>query len=438
MSAAKHRWLLEQIPAWEGEGLLTADAARILRERHAAGASGPGLGQVMLGVLGALLVGSGLIAVIGHNWDSFSRPVRLLFAFLPLLLSQVFTWRVLAHPAPAAWVRETAALLQALTTGACIALVSQIYNMGGEWPDFLFWWFLLSLPLAWVLRSDSVSVFYLVSTAVWAMRGVENGMPWHDSALLYPLLLLALLPRWWRARAPSGTLRWIIAVCAALGLGAAAAYAVGHGYYSRSHFGTLVHLWSLTAAVFVLFPLNARGIAESAARKPQMVLGCLWLLGFGIAGTYQSEAADLMKDYPNVMTLAWGRGLLAALGLLTALALWQRRWAALALASVVMLPLLARFLPNLSEASQGPLLGWLFTAHLTLVGLVLILLDFAGRPAAPRLGAALFCALILARMADSHFSLLAKGLVFIAVGVAFLAFNFFISRHRAARREVSA
>ena len=46
--------------------------------------------------------------------------------------------------------------------------------------------------------------------------------------------------------------------------------------------------------------------------------------------------------------------------------------------------------------------------------------------------------LIIARMADSHFSLLIKGLVFIAVGVAFLAFNFFMSRrHRPAARSNS-
>jgi len=67
MSASRNRWLLEQLPLWEGEGLLTAEAARTLRARHAVEAAGPGLGQIMMGALGALLLGSGLIAVIGHN-----------------------------------------------------------------------------------------------------------------------------------------------------------------------------------------------------------------------------------------------------------------------------------------------------------------------------------------------------------------------------------
>lgn len=148
MNTSHQRWLLEQLPQWERDGLLTADAARTLRERHAVDDSQPGLGQIIMGALGALLIGTGLIAVIGYNWDDFSRPVRLLFAFLPLLATQLFSFRVLQRGAAAAWVRETAALLQALATGACIALVSQIYNLGGEWPDFLFWWMLLCLPLA--------------------------------------------------------------------------------------------------------------------------------------------------------------------------------------------------------------------------------------------------------------------------------------------------
>jgi uncharacterized membrane protein len=95
MNNSCQRWLLEQLPQWEREGLLSADAARTLRERHAPDASQLGLAQLVMGSLGALLIGAGLISVIGYNWDDFSLPVRLLFAFLPLLLTQVFSFRVL-------------------------------------------------------------------------------------------------------------------------------------------------------------------------------------------------------------------------------------------------------------------------------------------------------------------------------------------------------
>lgn len=427
MSASRQRWLLELIPDWEREGLLTAEAAVRLRERYAVAASGPGLGQIMLGALGALLVGSGLIAIISHNWDDFSRPVRLLFAFLPLLAAQMFSWQALRRGS-AAWVRETAALLQALTAGACIALVSQIYHLGGDWPDFLRAWFLLSLPLVWVLRSDAVTLFYLAATVVWTVNQYESGLAWQDSPLIYPLLLLGLLPRWWRQSPPGAVLRWCIALSASFGLGASVASAVSHRLLSFSHFNAVLLLWSVLAACFVLLPLNARGIAESTRRKPQVVLGGLWLFGYGLAATFADVGEELLKGAGSVWKMPSGWLLLAVLTVFAALAVRQRRWAVLAIASVVVLPLLVHAV--FPSSSHGGLLAGLFTLHLAGVGLTLILLDFAGRPAAPRLGAAVLSALVLARMADSDLSLLAKGLVFIGVGVAFLAFNFFMSRRR--------
>ena len=118
MSTSHQHWLLEQLPEWEREGLLTKDASRTLRERYPVDASQHGIAQIAMGSLGALLIGSGLIAIIAFNWDDFTRPVRLLFAFLPLLLTQLVSLRVLQRgEAVAVWIRESAALLAASTTG---------------------------------------------------------------------------------------------------------------------------------------------------------------------------------------------------------------------------------------------------------------------------------------------------------------------------------
>jgi uncharacterized membrane protein len=47
---------------------------------------------------------------------------------------------------------EAAGLGQTLAVGAALALVSQIYNLPGEWTDLVFWWCVLALPLAWVMQ----------------------------------------------------------------------------------------------------------------------------------------------------------------------------------------------------------------------------------------------------------------------------------------------
>lgn len=105
------------------------------------------------------------------------------------------------------------------------------------------------------------------------------------------------------------------------------------------------------------------------------------------------------------------------------LALVRRRWAVLAIASISLLPLL-----HAGSRHDGTLLSWLALLHLSAIGITLIVLEFAGKKGAPRLGATLLSVLIIARMADSDLSLLAKGVAFIGVGIAFLGFNILMGR----------
>ena len=136
MSLIHHRWLDEQLPAWEREGIVTTDGARKLRERYPAEPQG-GLAQLVVGAVGALLIGTGLIAVLAFNWDDFPRWVRLVLALGPLAVTQAVSWWVLGRGESAKpWQREAAALVQTLAVGAAMALVSQIYNLPGKWTDF--------------------------------------------------------------------------------------------------------------------------------------------------------------------------------------------------------------------------------------------------------------------------------------------------------------
>jgi uncharacterized membrane protein len=434
MKSSPHRWLLEHIPEWERDGLLTAEAARTLRERHGAelaaeeshaGGARSRWAQMVTGSMGALLVGFGLIAVIGYNWDDFSRPVRLLFAFLPLLAAQLWSLRILLRgETMATWVRECAGLLQALATGACLAIVSQMYNLGGEWPDLLFWWMLLSLPLVWVLRSKAVAVFYLTAVTVWSVSRMDHVGPWSSSPVMYPVLLIGLLPLWpgWPPQhVPSIFMRWLLTISAIVGLCGAVAFASdvwGPSWGEESQMA--VWLWTVIAAVLVLFPLSPSGMAESLGRKPQVVLGALWLLGYGLAGTFRESNERLLEGMVQDLSWPWAWGLLAVMAAFMVMAALRERWAVLAMAAIGLLPVIAYPLAGM--------LNWVSTVYLFGLGVLFIVLEFTGRRGSPRLGAAVLCALIIARMVDSQFSLLTKGLVFMVAGVAFLVFNLAMTR----------
>lgn len=426
MSTPNHRWLHTQLPQWERDGLITAENAATLRQRHSFDDSGPGAAQIAMGVLGALLIGIGLIAIIGYNWDGFNRPVRLLFAFVPMLGAQAFSWRVLRRGEDCErWLRETAAFFQAMTAGACIALVSQIYNLGGGWPEFLLAWALLSLPLAWVLRSHAVVIFYLFCITIWSMRdGLWHEAAWHEGARAYPILLLGLFPFWpgWKLDQPlSTTLRWAIALSASMGLAAAAHQSVDHPW---SDFEVVAWMWSLTAAMMALVPLSEATVHAPSRQKPQVVFGFLYLLPFGIVSTFLNAGNDLTSGIHKAAQLPWTWVLVLVTAAFAVRAVLQKRWAILSVASISLTPVVAL----VAGESAAAVVPWLMLLHLAAIGITLIVLEFMGRKGAPRLGAALLSVLIMARMVESELLLLLKGIVFIAVGVAFLAFNIILSR----------
>jgi hypothetical protein len=432
MSLIHHRWLAEQLPTWEREGIVTAEGARTLRERYAAEPQG-GLAQMVVGAVGALLIGTGLIAVLAYNWDDFPRWVRLVLALGPLAATQAVSWWVLQKDEAAKlWQREAAALAQTLAVGAALAIVSQIYNLPGKWTDLIFWWCVVSVPLAWVLRSQAVAIAYLIGITVWTIAqaadrgfGFAGGVA--DVRLWYPLLLAGILPLWpgpeLRDRPAAGG-RLVLAASALIGLFAVAAYAAAQPGPSNA----LPWLALLSAAAVLLFPLDRAGIAEPLACKPQVLLGGLALVVMALIATYENPAHDFARSVRPALGLGWCWLLLAVVAGFATIAFRQGRFAVLAVAGLALVPLLAA--PLSADDTSGWPVAIAYSLVLLATAIVLIALEFLGRQGAARIGAALIALLVILRMADADVSLLVKGLAFIVIGSGFLAFNAFITRRR--------
>jgi uncharacterized membrane protein len=433
MSSSHHDWLHQQLPRWQTDGILSAPAAERIKELYPLEKPGVGLGQILLGVLGALLVGSGVITLLAHNWDSLGRAVRLGLAFAPLLLSQLLSlWVMRRGETAQLWWRELAGLLQTLAVGACIAIVSQVYHLGGTWTEFLLVWTLLSLPLLPLLRSHAVAAVSSVALATWAVgRNSFQGV-WYETAMAYPVLLLLLLACWYLAhgwKAPPVMLRWIAVPSIAAGLGAAAdvACSVHKNYWQHEHHFVLV--LQLVAVAMLLFPLTRRGREETTWKKPHQILGTLWCIGFAFICSYAEAADHLAKGLRTLITepfsLVVGLPALA----FTWLAFKHQRWALLAIAASTLLPI---------TALGGEIFfGLAGNLYLLALGVALIVLDSKGQLSAPRLGALLIASLVLTRMADSDLGLIAKGISFIVVGLAFIGFNLHLGRRNKSSQALS-
>jgi len=129
---------------------------------------------LIFGVLGALLVGLGIILILAHNWDTLPRFVKTVFAFLPLIVGQVLCWYSLSKIDSKTW-QESSAVFLTMSIGASIALVSQIYNLEGDLQGFIMIWMILALPVVYVMESSMTSLLYIIASVTFAiMSGWSN------------------------------------------------------------------------------------------------------------------------------------------------------------------------------------------------------------------------------------------------------------------------
>lgn len=150
---------------------------------------------IVFGILGAILVGLGIILIIAHNWDEFSRTTKTLLAFLPLLIGQILCGFVLIKKQESVAWRESGSAFLFFAVGASISLVSQIYNIPGNLSTFLLTWMLLCLPLIYVMKSSIASLLFLIGITYFAAETSYWTYPSSETYYYWPLLL-AIIPHY--------------------------------------------------------------------------------------------------------------------------------------------------------------------------------------------------------------------------------------------------
>jgi len=436
MSNRSIRWLLAELPELVSDGVLDEESADRLRKRYPepSSLSGSRLAVIVCAVFGALLIGSGVILLLAHNWEHLGRPMRTVIAILPLLVSQVFAgWVLVRRGESTAW-REGSATLLALAIAAAIALVDQTYHTGGDLESFLWRWSLLLAPLPWLLNSSSVAVIYLASLTWWAGAAKADRL---EVIWLWPLAL-AVVPhvvsvlRENRRGLRAANLQWACAVflCVAAGLGLE---------------WRVPGLW-----ILVYTGLFALMIASGAAFRRDEV--GLWRRPFEAVGVTGSVVLWLILSFDELWRhIGWHHihnderfheaaslfDVVLAVGLpLAALAvvalILDRKRNALQLLWMLSVPVVAVVWP-LVAASEDSSFRWIAALAFSLILFVVGIGTIASGVRSEHLGTVnlgmtVVALLVVVRFFDAEIGFIAKGLAFIAVGIGFLVANIIMSR----------
>ncbi len=184
--------LNQQLPILVNKKIISRTDADNIKEYYGKQIPGSSKGTILtiIGSLAALLIGSGIILLFAYNWNSISKNLKTVIAFIPLISGQVLVYFSWKKKKSTAWM-EASSLFLSLAVGSTIALISQIYHIPGNLDNFLLTWMLLVLPLTYLTGSTGSLVIYLTGILFWSAYSQETG----GNAVFYWLLLGAVIPK---------------------------------------------------------------------------------------------------------------------------------------------------------------------------------------------------------------------------------------------------
>ncbi len=274
--------LRQELPAWRAEGLVDEGTEKALVARYGLDRREGSLATAAVYMIGALLVGGGILSFIAWNWEGMPDPLKLVLIGVVLLATNVGGWWL--WKGGGSWPRLGHALqfLGTLVYGASIGLVAQIYHVSENWYGGFGAWAFGAAVAAWVLRSTPNGALVAIAGTTWACGYV------HERAGTFPLaplfLAAVVLPLAWLERS-----RWLFALTV---LCTAFAAAVGAGEESGRGSAVFAALLAVSAPLLA-WPLLPRD--EAGQRNLGGVSRALGFLGVGVLA-YIASFKDMGRE----------------------------------------------------------------------------------------------------------------------------------------------
>lgn len=174
---------------WVAEGLLDEEQAQRILARYHTGLDDddPSLASRVLSVVALLFLGLALLLLVSANWEQLPRALR--FAALlvvTLALNGVGAARYLRLGLGGGWL-----FLGAVSYGASIMLIGQMYHLGEHFPNGVLLWMVGVLPIAVLTRGRLLALLLLALTMLWTVMQGHFAPPWVAPLFLVPAWLAA-------------------------------------------------------------------------------------------------------------------------------------------------------------------------------------------------------------------------------------------------------
>lgn len=251
---------------------------------------------IVSGIMGALFCAAGIFMLIGHNWDNYSKTTRGILSVFPALIALYFYYRAIFHHNESRpWIEASSVFLM-LMIGASIALVSQTYQLDGDFTKFIKVWALLTIPLFYFARASGITILYLGLISVLVVDvsfgwfGIPNIQASENSSW-YWCLLVGYLPHFYLAlkkKSRSQSIRIVyMSYVVYLSLMLAILVTVRGNYL----------LWiATTSAAFYLIGKRFMGENAFIFARPFQMFSQLWITLFLLALSNKDAMREIFRN----------------------------------------------------------------------------------------------------------------------------------------------
>jgi uncharacterized membrane protein len=414
--------LIKDLPELTKAGLITEEQAiNISHYYHEKSKHSPNRLVMVFGILGALLVGLGIILIIAHNWDDLSKPLKLFFALLPLVLGQGLCAYTLYRKSDNPVWREASSVFLLFAIGASITMVSQIYNIQGSLAGFLLVWTLLSIPLVYLLRSSMTSLLVICGITWYACSLSYFEYP-TEVAWYYWLMIGALIPYFMLLIKKDSNFfhfhTWFLSLSIIITLGM-------FGSDGEYLFIAYVSLFCVYILLGGMKPFSDGSLASNGL----LITGSLGLTGLLLVLTFDSIWVHIYKTELAMNTEVVVSLLVSAFALLILMYEVRKKriagvnpkaWVFLIFILIFMTsrlqPDTAQWLTNILVLSMAIATTWRGAQQDNM-----LILNY---------GLLIMTALVLCRFFDTDLSFIIRGILFMVVGASFFAANYWMVKRR--------
>ncbi len=431
MSSRNLKWLYQELPVLVNKEIITQQNAERIKQYYGE-TSEAGKKKTFLivcSVLGALLIGLGVISLIAHNWEYLSRPLRAALSLAPLAIGIVLTGWALVKEHATQGFREATATFLTLMVGASISLISQTYNISGELQSFILTWMMLSVPLVYLVTVTVPAIIYVIGITSWAI-----GQIWNNTALsfYYWPLIAVVVPHF-------------IFIIRQEGFAVRAKLLSSFLALSLALFTSLLLVWlspqlwmiylSLLFASMYLVGTHRFPAINRNWQEPFRRVGDLGVIVVSLILTYRWSWSTTSQWWAGrVQTFDVQRGLLlvmifSVIALLLIIeAIKEKRFSNALIGSAPVVAVIGFSFPSAAMA--------LYNVYFFIFSLDRILSGFReNKLRIVNEGLLLLALLIAVRFFDSEINLVLKGLVLIVLGAGFLVTNMMLIRRKGGANE---